>query len=165
MATEDYCSLSLVVGGLRFDCRGAADRQLRKRFSDHRANDDGMGRCQKSLPDKCTAAARTLRENLLRDCRGAVRKSRQCSWKRFCGCPSPDAWSPSGTVALVARLPGRDATHRTRILDTHLTHGCIQHFRHFLRVRSGCALPLCRDKHGDAPVSEGAQCTLKGWPL
>ena len=34
----------------------------------------------------------------------------------------------SETALFQARLRGRDATHRTRNLDTHLTHGCIQHF-------------------------------------
>ena len=42
----------------------------------------------------------------------------------------------SETALFQARLRGRDATHRTRNLDTHLTHGCIQLFRHFSRVRS-----------------------------
>lgn len=37
----------------------------------------------------------------------------------------------SDTAALEARSRGRDASHRTRNLDTHLTHGCIQLFRHF----------------------------------
>ena len=41
----------------------------------------------------------------------------------------------SETTAFNARSRGRDATHRTRNLDTHLTHGCIQLFRHFSRVR------------------------------
>jgi hypothetical protein len=40
---------------------------------------------------------------------------------------------------LKERLQGRDATHRTRNLDTHLTHGCIQHFRHFLSGGSDSA--------------------------
>lgn len=39
-------------------------------------------------------------------------------------------------MASRARLLGRDAAHRTRNLDTHLTHGCIQLFRHF--SGSGC---------------------------
>jgi hypothetical protein len=34
---------------------------------------------------------------------------------------------------------GRDTTYRASNLDTHLTHGCIQLFRYFLRVRSECA--------------------------
>lgn len=34
---------------------------------------------------------------------------------------------------------GRDTTYRASNLDTHLTHGCIQLFRHFWRVRSECA--------------------------
>ena len=34
-------------------------------------------------------------------------------------------------VAFDARSQGLDATHRTRNLDTHLTHGCIQLLRHF----------------------------------
>ena len=38
-------------------------------------------------------------------------------------------------VAHEARLRGCDATHRANNSDTHLTHGCIQLFRHFSRVR------------------------------
>ena len=34
---------------------------------------------------------------------------------------------------------GRDTAYRASNLDTHLTHGCIQLFRHFWRVRSECA--------------------------
>jgi hypothetical protein len=34
---------------------------------------------------------------------------------------------------------GRDTTYRASNLDAHLTHGCIQLFRHFWRVRSECA--------------------------
>ena len=45
----------------------------------------------------------------------------------------------SEPVAFDARSQGRDATHRTRNLDTHLTHGCIQLFRHFSRQRRGSA--------------------------
>lgn len=41
----------------------------------------------------------------------------------------------SDTDVFEARSLGRDATHRTRNWDTHLTHGCIQLFRHFSRVR------------------------------
>ena len=35
---------------------------------------------------------------------------------------------------------GHDTSYRTSNLDTHLTHGCIQLFRHFSRVRSECAV-------------------------
>ena len=59
-----------------------------------------------------------------------------------------------------ARLRGRDATHRTRNLDTHLTHGCIQLFRHFSRVRSECAPPLLRRSDAFSPNFEGAIRTL-----
>lgn len=45
----------------------------------------------------------------------------------------------SDSVVFDARSRGRDATHRTRNLDTHLTHGCIQLFRHFSRQRPGSA--------------------------
>jgi len=41
----------------------------------------------------------------------------------------------SDTDVFEARSLGRDATHRTRNWDAHLTHGCIQLFRHFSRVR------------------------------
>ena len=34
---------------------------------------------------------------------------------------------------------GRDTTYRASKLDTHLTHGCIQLFRHFWRLRPECA--------------------------
>ena len=66
----------------------------------------------------------------------------------------------SDTAVLHARSQGRDAAHRTRNLDTHLTHGCIQLFRHFSRVRQECA------ERGDCqslaiqPFVEGAPRTL-----
>lgn len=66
----------------------------------------------------------------------------------------------SESIAFEARLRGRDATHRTRNLDTHLTHGCIQLFRHFSRVRSGCASPLLRRSNAIPPNFEGAIRTL-----
>ena len=70
----------------------------------------------------------------------------------------------SESIAFDARLQGRDASHRTRNLDTHLTHGCIQLFRHFssggcdsaswglVRSHGFSALvePLHRRSHGDA---------------
>ena len=68
----------------------------------------------------------------------------------------------SEPVAFDARSQGRDATHRTRNLDTHLTHGCIQLFRHFSRVRSECAPPLLRRSDAIPPKSEGAIRTLRG---
>jgi hypothetical protein len=67
----------------------------------------------------------------------------------------------SETTALAARLQGRDATHRTRNLDTHLTHGCIQLFRHFSRVRLECASPLLRPSDAFPPKFEGAIRTLR----
>ena len=39
----------------------------------------------------------------------------------------------------MATWQGYDATHRANNSDTHLTHGCIQLFRQFSRVRQGCA--------------------------
>lgn len=44
-------------------------------------------------------------------------------------CFAPGTMLQSGHFP--SRLLGRDASHRTRKLDTHLTHGCMQHFRHF----------------------------------
>ena len=41
---------------------------------------------------------------------------------------------------ILSQKRGRDTTYRTSNLDTHLTHGCIQLFRHFSRVRSECAV-------------------------
>lgn len=62
----------------------------------------------------------------------------------------------SDSVVFDARSQGRDATHRTRNLDTHLTHGCIQLFRHFSRVRSECAPSFLRRSDAFPPKSEGA---------
>ncbi|MEV5034555.1 hypothetical protein MRBLMC3_003832 [Sphingobium sp. LMC3-1-1.1] len=52
---------------------------------------------------------------------------------------------PAGTdrtmldpAVFMARLQGCDAAHRASNSDTHLTHGCIQLFRRFSRVRSEC---------------------------
>jgi hypothetical protein len=62
----------------------------------------------------------------------------------------------SEPVVFKAGSQGRDATHRTRNLDTHLTHGCIQLFRRFSRQRRGSAT-LGRPKSGGfLPVMEAA---------
>lgn len=59
-------------------------------------------------------------------------------------------------VALMARSQGCDATHRAGNLDTHLTHGCIQLFRHFLRRRSDGAYFGSFGKRGFPPSDETA---------
>ena len=64
-------------------------------------------------------------------------------------------------VALWVRSQGHDATHRTRNLDTHLTHGCIQLFCHFSRVRSECAPQFLRRSDAIPPKFEGAIRTLR----
>ena len=66
----------------------------------------------------------------------------------------------SEPVVLQARSLGHDASHRTRNLDTHLTHGCIQLFRHFPRVRSECAPSWLRRSDAFPPKFEGAIRTL-----
>lgn len=63
----------------------------------------------------------------------------------------------SEPVVFKAGSQGRDATHRTRNLDTHLTHGCIQLFRHFssggfdvaseYSSKNGGILPLLETSH------------------
>jgi len=68
----------------------------------------------------------------------------------------------SDTAVLQARLQGRDATHRTRNLDTHLTHGCIQLFRHFSRVRLDYRERSLRQGRGFLRVFESATRTLAG---
>jgi len=68
----------------------------------------------------------------------------------------------SETTAFEDRSQGRDATHRTRNLDTHLTHGCIQLFRHFSRVRFDyreCSLGQTRGFPG---IFKSAPRTLAG---
>lgn len=68
----------------------------------------------------------------------------------------------SETALFQARLRGRDATHRTRNFDTHLTHGCIQLFHHFSRVRFDyreCSLP---QSIGFPRIFESAPRTLAG---
>lgn len=67
----------------------------------------------------------------------------------------------SEPVVFQARSLGRDATHRTRNLDTHLTHGCIQLFRHFSRVRSEYAPSALRRSVAIPPKVEGAIRTLR----
>ena len=68
----------------------------------------------------------------------------------------------SETTAFEARSQGHDATHRTRNLDTHLTHGCIQLFRHFSRQRRGSAT-LDRAQIGaNQPNSEAAPWQREG---
>lgn len=68
----------------------------------------------------------------------------------------------SEDVVLEARLQGRDATHRTRNLDTHLTHGCIQLFRHFSRQRRGSATPGRVQTGAIQPISEAAPRQRRG---
>lgn len=68
----------------------------------------------------------------------------------------------SKTTAFEARLQGRDATHRTRNLDTHLTHGCIQLLRHFSRVRLDYRECRLRQSGGFPGVFETATRTLAG---
>ena len=67
----------------------------------------------------------------------------------------------SEATAFEARSQGRDATHRTRNLDTHLTHGCIELFRHFPRVRSECAPSSLRRGDAIPPKFESAIRTLR----
>lgn len=60
----------------------------------------------------------------------------------------------SESVAFDARSQGRDATHRTRNLDTHLTHGCIQRFRHFSSGGFDVASSLLPINGGVSPLLE-----------
>jgi hypothetical protein len=60
----------------------------------------------------------------------------------------------------VAMLQGCDASHRASNLDTHLTHGCIQLFRQFSRVRKGRAELAEHGIRTFQPLSEGALRTL-----
>ena len=66
------------------------------------------------------------------------------------------------TALFQARLRGRDATHRTRNLDTHLTHGCIQLFRHFSRVRLDYTVCSLRQTRGFPGIFGSAPRTLAG---
>ncbi len=68
----------------------------------------------------------------------------------------------SETTAFEDRSQGRDATHRTRNLDTHLTHGCIQFFRHFSRVRFDYRECSLRQTRGFPGIFESAPRTLAG---
>ncbi len=63
-------------------------------------------------------------------------------------------------IAYEVALQGCDATHRANNSDTHLTHGCIQLFRHFSRVRKGCAGLADYGTHAFPPFFEGAPRTL-----
>jgi hypothetical protein len=68
----------------------------------------------------------------------------------------------SETTAFEARSQGRDATHRTRNLDTHLTHGCIRLFRHFSRVRLDYTECGLRQGRRFPRIFESAPRTLAG---
>jgi hypothetical protein len=68
----------------------------------------------------------------------------------------------SDQLVILARSQGRDATHRTRNLDTHLTHGCIQLFRHFSRVRFDYSVRSLLPIRGFPRVFESATRTLAG---
>jgi hypothetical protein len=59
-----------------------------------------------------------------------------------------------------AMLRGCDATHRASNSDTHLTHGCIQLFRQFSRLRQGCAGKVGFGSAANATFSKGAPRTL-----
>ena len=60
----------------------------------------------------------------------------------------------SDTVFWGARVQGCDASHRARILDTHLTHGCIQLFRRFSSGGSDGASDCAFEKAGIQPFSK-----------
>lgn len=55
----------------------------------------------------------------------------QARWAGSLNSLLPGARLKSEVIVIQAKKLGRDATHRTHNLDTHLTHGCIQHFRRF----------------------------------
>src|SRR3546814_17235433 len=55
----------------------------------------------------------------------------QARWAGSLNSLLPGARLKSEVIVIQAKKLGRDATHRTHYLDTHLTHGCIQHFRRF----------------------------------
>ncbi len=57
-----------------------------------------------------------------------------------------------------SRLLGRDASHRTRKLDTHLTHGCMQHFRHFSSGGSDATSKSRGETSGFLPFLEPLIC-------
>lgn len=57
-----------------------------------------------------------------------------------------------------SRMLGRDASHRTRKLDTHLTHGCMQHFRHFLSGGSDATSKSRDETSGFLPFLEPLIC-------
>ncbi|MET4133585.1 hypothetical protein ABIE62_002736 [Porphyrobacter sp. MBR-155] len=60
-----------------------------------------------------------------------------------------------------AKLWGCDATHRANNSDTHLTHGCMAHFRQFSRVHRECAGITAIIDRPIAPFFESAPRTLK----
>ena len=68
----------------------------------------------------------------------------------------------SDTDVFEARSQGRDAAHRTRNLNTHLTHGCIQLFRHFSRVRLDYTVCNLRQGRRFPRIFESATRTLAG---
>jgi len=70
--------------------------------------------------------------------------------------PDQNVWIMSKPVVCPDGSQGRDASHRTRNLDTHLTHGCIQHFRHFSRQRLGSALARQPESGEFPPFLEAA---------
>ncbi len=59
-------------------------------------------------------------------------------------------------VAQRAASQGRDAAHRARNLETHLTHGCMPLFRHLSRQRSDSARSGVLAKPGIPPRVEAA---------
>lgn len=55
----------------------------------------------------------------------------QVSWTGSFNSLLPGARLKSEAIVFQAKKLGRDATHRTHNLNTHLTHGCIQLLSHF----------------------------------
>ena len=67
----------------------------------------------------------------------------------------------SGNLVTWSQKNGRDTSYRTSNLDTHLTHGCIQLFRQFLRVLSECVADLVLKTQAIPAFFESALRTLE----
>lgn len=154
MMSAGWCSLLSRRRGS--DGSGPAGWRARRHISDGRAKFGSMRRCHKLPPDAPKSDIRTLHEAVSRARYDRDGTLVQRGPRRLYREATPRDWFLSETLALEARLLGRDATHRTRILDTHLTHVCIQHFRRFSRQRSGSARAVEPVKRCFAPLSGAA---------
>lgn len=102
----------------------------------------------------CPIISRVVRQPRGKDSGSAANSLVAVSESNSLGFSLPRPWFKSEPVGFGVKLQGHDATHRTRNLDTHLTHGCIQLFRHFSSGGSDAASNILPINGGISPLLE-----------